>query len=38
MRLDVLRELMGHTSIATTQIYLHTNSDIMQREYNNTIQ
>ena len=38
MRLDVLRELMGHTSIATTQIYLHTNSAIMQKEYNNTIQ
>ena len=38
MRLDVLRELMGHTSISTTQIYLHTNSTIMQREYNNTIQ
>lgn len=38
MRIDVLRELMGHTSIATTQIYLHTNSAIMQREYNNTIQ
>lgn len=38
MRLDVLRELMGHTSISTTQIYLHTNSTIMQQEYNNTIQ
>ena len=38
MRLDVLRELMGHTSIATTQIYLHTNSTIIQQEYNNTIQ
>lgn len=38
MRLDVLRELMGHTSISTTQIYLHTNSAIMQKEYNNTIQ
>ena len=38
MRLDVLRELMGHTSISTTQIYLHTNSAIMQQEYNNTIQ
>ena len=38
MRLDVLRELMGHTSISTTQIYLHTNSAIIQKEYNNTIQ
>lgn len=37
MRLDVLRELMGHTSISTTQIYLHTNSAIMQNEYNKVI-
>ena len=37
MRIDVLRELMGHTSIATTQIYLHTNNMAMQTEYNRTI-
>lgn len=37
MRLDVLRELMGHTSIATTQIYLHTSNAVMQSEYNRII-
>lgn len=37
MRIDVLRELMGHTSIATTQIYLHTNNIAMQSEYNRVI-
>lgn len=37
MRLDVLREILGHTSIATTQIYLHTSSAVMQSEYNRVI-
>lgn len=37
MRLDVLREILGHTSIATTQIYLHTSNAVMQSEYNRVI-
>lgn len=37
MRLDVLREILGHTSIATTQIYLHTSNAMMQSEYNRVI-
>lgn len=37
MRLDVLREIMGHTSISTTQIYMHTNNIAMQSEYNRVI-
>lgn len=37
MRLDVLREILGHTSIATTQIYLHTSNAVMQKEYNRVI-
>lgn len=37
MRLDVLREILGHTSIATTQIYLHTSNAVMQAEYNRVI-
>ena len=37
MRLDVLREVLGHTSIATTQIYLHTSNAVMQSEYNRVI-
>lgn len=37
MRLDVLREILGHTSITTTQIYLHTSNTVMQSEYNRVI-
>lgn len=37
MRLDVLREILGHTSIATTQIYLHSSNAVMQSEYNRVI-
>lgn len=37
MRLDVLREILGHTSISTTQIYLHSSSAVMQAEYNRVI-
>lgn len=37
MRLDVLREILGHTSITTTQIYLHSSNAIMQSEYNRVI-
>lgn len=37
MRLDVLREILGHTSIATTQIYLHTSNAVIQSEYNRVI-
>lgn len=37
MRLDVLRELMGHSSVATTEIYLHTSSNIIRHEYNKII-
>lgn len=38
MRLDILRELMGHTSITTTQIYLHASSKAIQSEYNKIYQ
>lgn len=37
IRLDVLREILGHTSIATTQIYLHTSNAVIQSEYNRVI-
>ena len=37
MRLDVLREILGHTSIVTTQIYLHASNAVMQSEYNRVI-
>lgn len=37
MRLDVLREILGHTSITTTQIYLHSSNAIIQSEYNRVI-
>ena len=37
MRLDVLREILGHTSIATTQIYLHSSNAVIQSEYNRVI-
>lgn len=33
MRLDVLREVLGHTSIATTEIYLHANNNVVRSEY-----
>lgn len=32
MRLDVLREVLGHTSLATTQIYLHTRQSVVREE------
>lgn len=35
MNLDVLRNLLGHTSVATTQIYLHINNNVVKKEYNN---
>ena len=37
MRLDILREILGHSSIATTQIYMHTSNAMMQSEYNRVI-
>lgn len=37
IRLDVLREILGHSSIATTQIYLHTSNAVIQSEYNRVI-
>ncbi len=33
MRLDVLRQIMGHTSIATTEIYLHTSNNVVKSEF-----
>lgn len=32
MRLDVLREVLGHTSLATTQIYLHIRPQVVRKE------
>lgn len=32
MRLDVLREVLGHTSLATTQIYLHIRPNVVKAE------
>lgn len=32
MRLDILREILGHTSLSTTQIYLHIRPNIVKQE------
>lgn len=32
MRLDVLREVLGHTSISTTQIYLSNQEEVIKKE------